>query len=279
MIFTVVFLCILAFFVALFTIRVRVTLEMTDELSLSVLAFGVKINVLPKKQKKYNINDYTPKKIAKRDKKAAKKAALKAKKKSEKAAKKKQKKTEDAKLTKAEKKAQKAKKKAKRPPIPDMLSLFLKIIKMFFSGLFSKFHFHVARIRISVGASDAATTAMLCTFVCASINPILNFLDKHSNLHGRKNADIAIVPDYLSEEFKFDVKLAFSTSIGGLLGVLLRSAFSFIFGWLKITPSSGQSVSQSSETSSSQKSKSKKTSSKNRPKSNDSSNKKENISA
>lgn len=256
MIFTVVFLCILAFFVALFTIRVRVTLEMADELSLSVLAFGVKLNILPKKQKKYNVKDYTPKKIAKRDKKAAKKAELKAKKKSEKAQQKKRKKAADAKLTKAEKKAEKARKKAKRPPIPDMLSLFLRIIKMFFSGFFSKFHFHVARVRISVGASDAATTAMLCTFICASVNPIFDFLDKHSNLHGRKNADIAIVPDYLSEEFKFDVKLAFSMSLGGLIGVLLKSAFSFIFGWIKITPSpKGSEPPQKNDSQSTQKQK------------------------
>jgi hypothetical protein len=219
-------------------------MEMTDELSLSVLAFGIKLNILPKKQKKYNVKDYTPKKIAKRDHKAAKKAAAKAKKKADKATQKKRKKAESAKLTKAERKAEKAKKKAKRPPLPDMLSLFLRIIKMFFSGFFAKFHFHIMRIKIRVGSSDAATTAMLCTYICAAINPIFIFLDKHSNLHGRKNADIAIVPDYLSEEFKFDVKLAFSMSLGGLIGVLLKSAFAFIFGWIKIAPSSKNSESE-----------------------------------
>ena len=65
---------IAAIFVALLTIRVRVNLEMSDELRLSVIAFGVKINVLPKKPKKYKLSDYTPKKIAKRDKIAAEKA-------------------------------------------------------------------------------------------------------------------------------------------------------------------------------------------------------------
>ena len=241
---TVVFLCILAFFIALFTIRVRVDLEMNEELSLSVLAFGVRINILPKKQKKYNLKDYTPKKIAKRDKKAAKKQAAKDLKKSQKAAKKKQKKAENAKLTKAEKKALKAEKRAKRPPLPDMLSLFLRIIKLFFSGFFSRFHFHVARIKIRIGSSDAATTALTYTAICAVINPILNFLDKHSNLHGRKNADIEVVPDYLSEELKFDVKLGFAMSLGGLLGVLIKTAFSFIFGWVKISPSGTSQPSQ-----------------------------------
>ena len=143
----IVFLIILAFFVALFTIRIRVNLEMKDELSLSVLAFGIKIKILPKKPKKYNLKNYTPKKIAKRDKaaaeKAAKKALKKAEKKKQKETAKQKKKEEQQKLTKAEKKAIKARKKASRPPIPDMLSLFMRVIKLFFSGLFSKFHFHV----------------------------------------------------------------------------------------------------------------------------------------
>lgn len=237
----VVFLIILAFFVALFSIRIRVNLEMNDELKLSVWAFGVKINILPKKPKKYNIKNYTPKKIAKRDKAAAEKAAKQALKKSEKKkqkeANKQKKKEEQAKLTKAEKKAIKAKKRASMPPIPDMLSLFMRIIKVFFSGLFSKFHFHVARIHIKIGSADAATTAMLWCAISTGLKPILIFLDKKSNLHGMKTADIKITTDYLSEEIKTDVKLAFSLSIGGVLGVLFRTAFSFLFGWFKIKPS------------------------------------------
>lgn len=237
----IVFLIILAFFVALFSIRIRVNLEMKDELSLSVWAFGIKINILPKKPPKYNLKKYTPKKIAKRDKaalEAAKKKALKkAEKKKQKEAEKQRKKEEQAKLTKAEKKAIKAKKKASMPPIPDMLSLFMRIIKLFFSGFFAKFHFHVARIQIKIGSADAATTAMLWCAISTGLKPILIFLDKKSNLHGMKNADIRITTDYLSEEIEANVKLAFSLSIGGLLGVLFRTAFSFLFGWLKIKPS------------------------------------------
>lgn len=243
MIITIPFLCILAFFVLIFAMRVRVTVEMKEDsdLALTVTVLGINIKILPKKPKKYNIKNYTPKKIAKRDKKAAEKAEKKriaaAKKKAEKAEKKKQKKEAAAKLTKAEKKAIKARKKAKRPPIPDMLSLFLRVIKILFSGLFSKFHFHVARLRIKVGSSDAATTALMYVAICQAINPVLNFLAKHSNLHGRGNADIDVSPDYLSEELKVDIKLGFSTSLGGLLGALFRTGFSFIFGWMKIVPS------------------------------------------
>jgi len=238
---TLVFLIILAFFVALFTIRARVTIEMQEELALWVTFAGIRINILPKKPKKYKISDYTPQKIAKRDKKAEEKAAKKAKKaadkKAKKAADKQRKKDEQKKLTRAERKAIKAKKKASRPPIPDMISLFSDIVKLFFSRLFGKLHVHMARIRIKVGSPDAASTAMMYVGICNALNPILALIEKHSNLHGRRRADIDISPDFLSEELKTDIKLGFSMSIGGLLGVLFKVAFRFLFGWIKIKPS------------------------------------------
>lgn len=229
-------LSILAFFVILFSVRIRVNLELKDELSLSIIAFGIKINILPAKPKKYKIKNYTPKKIAKRDAKAAQKAAKKAEKQKLKAAEKKKKKEEQKKLTKAQKKAIKAQKKASRPPLFDMVGLFANIAKLFFSGLFSKFHFHVARIRITVGSSDAATTAMMYCGICTAMKPVLMFLDKYSNLHGMKKADIFITTDYLSEELKLDLKLGFSMSLGGLLGVVLKVAIKFLVGWISIKP-------------------------------------------
>lgn len=232
-----IILGILAFFIALFGIRVRVTIEMQEELSLKVWAFGKTIRILPKKQKKYKISSYTPRKIAKRDRKAARKAAKKAERNAAKRAEKSKKKSEESKLTPAEIKARKAKKKASRPPLPDMISLLLKVLKLFFGSFFAKFHFHVAKIHINIGSSDAATTALLWCAVSSALKPILILIDKKSNLHGMRNADIKITTDYLSDEIKADIKLAFSMSIGALLGVLFKAGFSFIFGWIKIKPS------------------------------------------
>ncbi len=226
-----IILGIIALFVILLSVRVRVTIEMKDQLSLTVFAFGIKIPILPKK-KKYRIKDYTPKKIAKREKKKAQKAAKKAKKDAEK-----QKKKESEKaLSKEEKKALKQKEKDSRPPLGDMIDLFLRILKMFFSGFFAKFHFHVARIRIGVGSANAAMTAMLACAIQTAIKPVLMLIDKKSNLHGMKNADILIYPDYLSDKITADVKLSFSMSAGALIGVLLKAGISFILGWGKIKP-------------------------------------------
>ena len=239
----IVIAAILVFFTLLFTIRVRVSLELREELTLAIWAFGIRIGILPKKQKKYKLSDYTPKKIAKRDAKKAKKDAKKADKKAQR-----KKKKEDKKKITADKKG---KQKSGRPPIRDMISLFSDIAGSFFSGFFARFHFHVARIKVLVGASDAATAAIAHGWICAALGPVLLFLDKHSNLHGLKNAEIDLRPDYLSEEIKLDLKLAFSMSLGSLLGVLLKALFKFILGWGKIKPTETENVEIKKENSSS----------------------------
>lgn len=221
----IIAISVLAVFVVLFTVRARVRLRYSDTLSLTVSFLGIKLFVLPKKQKKYKISDYTLKKIAKRDKKRAEKDA-------KKASKKKAKQADKKKLTKEEKAA----KKASKPTFSDTADLFLKLIKLFFSKFFGRFHFHVAKIKIKVGSSDAARTALTYCAICGAIKPLLIIIDKHSNLHGMKNADIDISPDFLNERIDFDVDLGFSMSLGALLGVLLRVLFSALVGWGKIQP-------------------------------------------
>jgi len=125
-----IILGIIALFVLIFTVRVRITVEMKDELLLSVTALGITFKILPKKQKTYKLSNYTKKKIAKRDraahKKAQKLAAKKARRDAAKKQKKKEKEQEKAKLTKKELKEQKKKKRESMPPIPSMIGLFLR---------------------------------------------------------------------------------------------------------------------------------------------------------
>lgn len=228
--------CILAFFVLLFTVRVRVNIKMKDELELTVIAFGARIRILPKKPKKYNLKKYTLKKIQKRDEKAAlkaqKKAEAKAKKKKEKAEVKKKAKA----LTKEQKKAIKAKKKASRPPIPDMISLFKEVIGLFFGSFFSKFHFHVAKIIIKVGGSDAAKIATTHGAICAALGPTLCFIDRHSNLHTKRRTVVYIEPDFTSKKISMDIDVGFSLSLGGVLSAAIKAGWRFIMGWTQIKP-------------------------------------------
>lgn len=218
--------------VLVFVVRVRLTLELNEELSLWVSFMGIKHRILPQKPKKYKIRDYTPKKIARRDaiaaKKAAKRAAAKQKKKAKKA--------KEKKLTWAQRRALRAEERAKRPYIPDVFDLLITVVETFLYSFFGHAHFHVARIRIKVGADDASSAALLCTYIRLALDPILTFINCNTNLHGLKHADIDISPDYLSEEIKYDVKLAFSMNLVSFIYVILRTGIPGLVGWLDIQP-------------------------------------------
>lgn len=228
------------------TVRVRVTIEMADELHLDVSVLGIKIKILPKNPKKYKLSNYTLKKIAKRDKKKAekdaKKAAAAALKKKKKAEAQKQKKSSQKKLSKEEKKALKAKKKASRPPLPPLIALLRDTLGFFFPSIFGKFHFHLARIKLKIGGKDAAQTALTYYAVTNALGPILGFIDRHSNLHGMSRAEIDVSPDFLSEEIKADVKIGFSTSLGGILGTAIKTGFKLLAGYMKIKPTAPASA-------------------------------------
>ena len=230
-----IILGIVALIVLALAVRVRITLEIADELMLTLRVFGINYQIRPKKQKKYKISDYTLKKIAKRDRKKAIKDAKKAEAKAQRQAKR----GNGHALTKEQKKA----KRSSRPPVADLVSIFISTIRAFFPSLLFKFHFHIARIKIKVGGEDAARIALTYYAISNAITPALHFIEKHSHLHGVNKADIEIAPDFLSEEIKADIKLSFSTSIGGLLGVLLKTFFKFIGRYFKIKSGSPSSTS------------------------------------
>ena len=235
-IFIIAFLIVLAILILLFSVCIFVNLELSDELKLNVWAFGVRIRILPKKEKKYKLSDYTPQKIAKREEKRKRLEAKKAAKKAEKQAKKKAKRAEQAKLTKEEKKALKKQKRESRPELTDTIGLATGIVKLFFSTFFSHLHIKTSRLHIKVGGPDAAQVALRWYGIYAACGALIALLNKHSNLHGRSRADIEIVPDYLSEKIEADLKLSFSMNLWGVLCVLFKVAFKAIAGWIKIQP-------------------------------------------
>lgn len=240
--------CILAAIAALivaipiivFTVRVKVGIEANEKFSLWVSFLGIRYTIFPKKPKKYNLRDYTPKKIAERDRKAEEaaraKAASKAKKRAERAAKKRKRKAESKKLTAKQRRVKFREELEKWPHIDDSANLLFTVLEEFFTSFAGRFHFHVARIRIAVGSENAARTALLTTVIDSSLDPLLFFIDQNSNLHVSRNADICVYPDFLSEKIKYDVKLAFSMSLGSFLLTVIKTAITGYVGWKEIQP-------------------------------------------
>lgn len=232
MIYIIAFLIVLAILILLFSVRIFVNLELDEKLKLNIWAFGFRIRVLPKKEKKYKLSDYTPRKIAKREakrkkleeKRAAKRAAKKAKR------------QELSKLTKAERKALKKKKRESRPAVTDMISSATGILGLFFSTFFSHLHVKTSRIKIKVGGPDAAQVALRWYAIYAACDSLIAILDRNSHIHGKKKADISIEPDYLSEKIDMDIKVSFSMNLFGMLCVLIKVIVRAITEWLNIQP-------------------------------------------
>lgn len=232
--------CIILFFVVLFTVHAYITIEMVEDMALTIRILGIPIKILPKKPKTYNPKHYTLKKIRKRDakeaKKAAKKAESKKQKQAEKEKKKAEKKAELAKLTKEERRALKEKKKAGKPALTDLISLVCKVLKLFFSRFFGKLHIKVAMLHVRVGGADAMQTAVIYGAVNQSVQYLVELLRKISHVDGLKKADIRVEPDFLSEKIEFEFNMTFRVSLGNVLGALIKAGWRFLVGFIKIKP-------------------------------------------
>ena len=236
----IIFGCIVLFFVFLFTVHAYITIEMADDMALTVRVLGIPIRILPKKPKTYNIKNYSLKKIRKRDakeaKKAAKKAESKKKKKAEKEQKKAEKQAEMAKLSKEERRAIKEKKKASRPALTDLIPLVCRVLKLFFSRFFGKLHIKVAKLHVRVGAADAMQAAVIYGVVNQSVQYLVELLRKISHVDGLKRADIRVEPDFLSQSIEFEFNMTFRVSLGNVLGALFKAGWHFLVGFVKIKP-------------------------------------------
>ena len=232
--------CIVLLFVLLFTVHAYITIDMAEDMALTVRVLGIPIRILPKKPKTYNIKKYTLKKIRKRDAKAAQKAIKKAESKKKKQAAKEQKKAEKkaelAKLTKEELRERKEKKKASRPALTDLIPLACNTLGLFFSRFFGKLHIKVARLHVRVGAADAMQAAVIYGVANQGVQYLLTFLGKICHVDGLKKADVRIEPDFLSDKIEFDFNITVRVSLGNLVGALLKAGWHFLVGFVKIKP-------------------------------------------
>lgn len=227
---------ILLVFIGIGAIRATVYIEYRDDVVLSVSVLGIKIGILPKKEKTVNINKYSAKKFRKMLKKKQiaeeKKLAKKKKKDEQKAAKK---------LAKKQAKEEKKKREKEFPPehpkkkrsLGENLSLVGDVVRIFFTRFGKHFRIKVARLNITVATGDAATTAILYGIAVQGVQYILALLYKLANVKYRKDAEVNVNVDYLAESTSVDVALAFSLRVWHLFDILFRVAFGAIKNLLK----------------------------------------------
>lgn len=190
--FLAVFLLLL-FFILLLRVRVVFLYRDAVRVYLSVLFF--RFPLYPQK-KKLHPSDYTYRKHKKRllaqRKKQAKKADI---------------------ATERQK---------KRQPFRAQFRLYTGAIHRLYPRFLRHFHIDLARLHIRVGGPDAATTAITTGLVSQAIAFLLEFLSLHTNVSPSRRADVAVTPDFLSEQCTADCKIVFSLRIFRIIGLGIR---------------------------------------------------------
>ena len=234
----------------IFTVRIKVSIKFRDDLILKLTCLGLSLYQIPKAPRKRHFRNYTLESIAKRgvdtkyedfrDKlvRRTTEVSLKATKKLSKIL------FGDEDPTPNKKYSSKG---LPSPSFSDKIDLLFKVIKLFFGRFFGSLHLKVAKIKIKVGSSDAAQTALLHTAICSAMQPALTFIDRHTNLDGIKKSDIDISPDYLREDIEFDVDLMFSIKLAALIGVIIRALVAAIVDWDELQTNTAQSSSQTAK--------------------------------
>ena len=206
-------------------IRAEVIIKYTDDFGLAVRVCGIKITIMPRKQKKRRPRDYSPKKLAKR--------AAKEKKKAEKAAAKKKEKDAKKAADKAAKAEAKKAGKVKKKPLGETISLILALVRTAVGRFARHLRVRVARLHINVATGDAANTAILYGAIAQSAAYIAALLDSTKTLKNPARSDVDIRADYLSEKTTADIEIGFSIRVWQVFDVLIRTGITFIKKELK----------------------------------------------
>ena len=232
--------CILLLLFGICAIRATVFIDYKDEFSLAVSLLGIKIGILPKKEKKVNIKKYSAKHYRKLQRKRELDEEKKRQKKlikAEKSKEKKLKKQQEAEKKKAKKKksanGDETERKKKMLPLGDILTLVSDTLSILFARFCRHFRIKVARLNITVASEDAAKTAILYGVASQGVAYILEILDRTTNLDYQKDAEVNVLVDYLAEAPTVDISISFSLRVWHLFDMLLRAAFSAIKNLVK----------------------------------------------
>ncbi len=128
---------------------------------------------------------------------------------------------------KAKKKALAAEKRVANPNLKENLEMILALLKKLYTVTRGKLRIRVRRMHITVGAEDAAKTAILYGVILQSASYILNFIEEKFNHIRRKAGEMSIEPDYISGKSHADIDIACSVKLRRLIAIGLGMLLSF----------------------------------------------------
>ncbi len=212
------------FILALF-VPIKVQVTAGDDISAVLKLLFIKIPLYPKKEKKPSLLPFRGKNF----KKTLKKERIKEEKRKERERIKKEEKAAKKAAKKAQKKADKAAGKAKpKKPIGEIISLVTDLIKAFFPKLGHSFKIKITKLKIAVATGDAAETAILYGVAAQGAAYLLELLDRITNVKVKRDAEIEIYADFVSDSTYTDIDIEASSSGAKVFAHLFSTAYRFL---------------------------------------------------
>jgi hypothetical protein len=191
-------------------VTLSLKLDESGRLRLKLHVLGIPLYRSPKKQKRVRLSHYSKRAMAKRKKKEERRLAAKQQKQKEKA----EQPSDDE--TKPAKPSDDA-------PLTDKIAFITDLAGVILRRSFSHARVRVDCLTVTVGSSDAATTAILCGVISPALAFLLETLEQFSHLHISPNAPIGVAPDFTSEHTQADIRLHFRLHVLHLLDIALHT--------------------------------------------------------
>jgi hypothetical protein len=201
-------------------LKIGIVIGYNKEFSLAVKILFFKIKILPSKEKKIKLSDYTKKKVEKAKAKEKAMAEKKEKKKQEKKQKKEQEKQIKKDLEKAGNAPPKKKLSVKIKDTVTLVKVILDIVKLLFSKLFGYIKTEVISLKIALGGKSADQTALIYGATMSGVTALLEFLDGHSELKIKDENALAVVPDFPCHGFEADISIIISFRVWQIFGMI-----------------------------------------------------------
>ena len=197
-------------------VRVRLRVDETGGLTVRVHTAHIPIFRHPAKQKAPRIKNYSPRAIAKRQKKQQKKQARLQKK--------------AAKRASYTRTAPKAKQtlSQKIQKLTDTLTLITSLIDKLHEKAFRAAHVHLYALIDRIGTGDAAKTALLYGVVCPAASALLQTLHECSNLHLHHPKRMCVQPDFVNSTVHAEIDIALQIRVHHLLSLGISSLIHII---------------------------------------------------
>ena len=202
---------VLLLLILLLVIPIGIRIKYDKEFSLYVSAGFINVKLIPARQKKIKIKDYTKEHIEKQRRKQQKKEEKRARKK------------------KPEKKEKKEKKDSvlaarlkNRDTALDTIEQLYDMLTIISDKFAKRLTVKIFRLDATIGSDNAAKTAIIYGGAANAAMLLSAFLDRHMTVKKRAGASINIAPDFLAEKTLVYADAKMSVRIGGMFTFLFE---------------------------------------------------------